>query len=326
MTAEVETRIANLILGTSAAIVSVRSLIAKVGPSLLPVLIEGPTGCGKELVAEALHLASGRPGKLVSLNACAVPDSMFEREFFGHARGAFTGAISDKRGYLAAAHSTTLFLDEIGGLALASQVKLLRAIETLRFRPLGATSDERSDFRVVSATNEPIAMLMDTGRIRRDFAQRLGGIVIRLPPLRERLEDIAPLARHFGREASNGRGPIELSDCGLALMKAYEWPGNVRDLKRVVERAALLADGTMISASEIATAMAHGIDGLRCSAVENDERRRLFSMVMRCNGDAVAVALELKVNRATVYRLCDRLGISLRQVRVLARAGLMGSC
>jgi len=319
MTTDIPTKIANLILGEAASMKRLRSLIAKVAPFDLPVLVEGPTGSGKELVAQALHLASGRTGKLESLNVCAISESLFESELFGYSKGAFTGATSDKPGYLTTANGGTLFLDEISSLALASQAKLLRAIETQVFRPAGATSDRRSNFRVVSATNEPISALVQSGRVRRDFAQRLGGIVLRIPSLSERAQDIPLLAQSFIRTASNRNGPVRLTECALRAIQSYSWPGNVRDLKHVVQRAVLIADGSTITAHEILASIAQGVEALHDHVPRNGERRRLLDVLIQHEGNTSTAASELRINRVTVYRRCERLGISLTEVRDLTR-------
>ena len=190
-----------LLIGDSLPMRQLRALIARVATSTLSVLIEGETGSGKELVARALHEMSGRSGALVALNVCAVPDSMFEATMFGHVKGAFTGALRDSAGYLTEAHRGTLFLDEVSGLSLTNQVKLLRAIETKEFRPVGARSDQRSDFRLIAASNEDMVHLVEGGQFRRDLAHRLGGIKLTVPPLRDRLEDVPILAAHFAAQA-----------------------------------------------------------------------------------------------------------------------------
>src|SRR6185436_15443756 len=187
------------LLGESPVMCRVRALIAMVAPTRLPVLVHGATGTGKEIVAAAIHAESGRRGAFVAFNVCAIGDSMFEDALFGHVRGAYTGAVQDAQGFLREANSGTAFFDEISGLALPLQAKLLRAIELGVFRPIGARHDATSDFRVVAATNEHIHDLVANGRFRADLAHRLGGVVIDLPPLAERVEDIGLLARHFVR-------------------------------------------------------------------------------------------------------------------------------
>ena len=174
------TREAQLI-GDSTAMHHLRAQITRVASSQIPVLIEGPTGSGKELVAQALHRESERKGPLVAVNVCAIADTMFEDAMFGHVRGAFSGAIGDHTGYLLEAHRGTVFLDEIGSLAIGAQIKLLRALETHEFRPVGARGDRTSDFRLIAATNVPLAKAVSEGAFRADLAFRLSGVVIRVP-------------------------------------------------------------------------------------------------------------------------------------------------
>src|SRR3954470_19051267 len=196
--------IGSAIVGDSSAIQQLRALIATVAPTRLPVLVEGPTGSGKELVAAALHQASGRRGRLVAFNVCAIGDALFEDALFGHVRGAFTGAANDSAGFLREADAGTVFLDEISGLPWALQAKLLRAVETGEFRPVGAARDARSDFRVVAATNEHLDDLVECGRFRADLKHRIGGVVISVPTLAERVDDIPDLTRYFARRATGG--------------------------------------------------------------------------------------------------------------------------
>lgn len=228
----------NAIVGSSPPIRQVRDLIALAAPTTLPVLIQGPTGAGKELVAAALHAMSGRRGRLVAFNVCAIGDAMFEDALFGHVRGAFTGAVADSQGLLREADHGTVFLDEISGLNASLQVKLLRALEHGQFRPVGARSDCRSEFRVIAATNEEIGDLVDAGRFRADLAHRLGGIVIRVPALADRRTDIPCLVEHFLRPAHCA---VTVSDAALLRLVEHPWPGNVRELRQVVEWAAVLA-------------------------------------------------------------------------------------
>jgi DNA-binding NtrC family response regulator len=194
--------IADLLVGESAVMVRLRDLVLRLAPARLPVLVQGPTGAGKELVAQALHRASGRKGRCVAFNACAIPDAMFEDALFGHVRGAFSGASHDHTGYLGEANGGTVFMDEIGSLGIDAQAKLLRAVETRVFRPVGARRDQESDFRLVTATNVRLGDLVGTGRFRPDLAHRISAAVITVPALAEHPEDIPALAEHFAREAA----------------------------------------------------------------------------------------------------------------------------
>lgn len=295
------------IVGNSPAVRELRALISRVAPLELPIVIQGPTGAGKELVAQALHAASGRPGRCVAVNVCAIADSMFEDALFGHVRGAFTGATADSPGYLAEAHQGTLFLDEIGGLGLPLQAKLLRVIETREFRPVGGIRDRRSDFRVVAATNEPIDALVATGRFRADFAHRLSGVVITVPPLRDRLEDIPELVRHFMRLLA-GSTPIQVTDGALRALQEHDWPGNVRELRHTLERALALSGRRVIGRSEILHAL-RGAGRFQCFDAGASARSRLLEALEACAWDTALVALRFGVHRTTIYRRMRRYGI-----------------
>jgi sigma-54 dependent transcriptional regulator, flagellar regulatory protein len=301
--------IARLIIGESAAIRRVRALIARVAPTGIPVLIQGPTGSGKELVAQALHLASGRSGPFVAFNVCAIADSMFEDAVFGHVRGAFTGATSDARGYLAEAHRGTVFLDEISGLPLQAQVKLLRAIETRMFRPVGAREDQRSDFRLVAAANETLDRLVDEGRFRSDLGFRLSGVIIEVPPLRERVEDIPVLVRHFTERMAPRSHPVLFTVDAMDALRSHDWPGNVRELRHVIESAATLCGGDVLGREDVASVIRRR--RAQPEVIEDSfSRRRLIEVLEQCGWDANEAARRLGVHRVTVYRRMRRLGIS----------------
>ena len=251
-TQAVAAAVAAILLGESPLIRRLREQIVRVATHDFAVLIEGETGSGKELVASCVHTVSGRQGEFVAFNVHAVGESMFDDALFGHVRGAFTGASDSTPGYLAEANHGTLFLDEIAGLPLAHQAKLLRAIELKVFRPVGGKKNERSDFRVVGATNVPVRELVATGVLRADLAERLSGMVLNVPPLRSRPDDILLLARRFLRATREGESRDFAADA-CALLVAYHWPGNVRQLANIVEASAALCDDVLIPASVIAT-------------------------------------------------------------------------
>jgi DNA-binding NtrC family response regulator len=289
-----------------------RQRILCVAQTKLPVMIQGATGSGKELVARALHLASGRRGRLVALNVCAVGDSMFEDALFGHVRGAFTGAQVDAAGYLAEAHGGSLFLDEINGLPGPAQVKLLRALETGEFRPVGAARDRTSDFRVLAASNENLRTLANNGRFRADLLYRLGGVTLNVPTLRERCEDIPALARHLTARIG-AVYDIELSDAALRALQAYDWPGNVRELKHVVDRLSLAYAGQRITASDIKHALGdEPASTVMSRPIDSFERQRLVQLLIEVDWRTDRAALLLGVDRTTVYRRMKRLGVDLR--------------
>lgn len=309
-----------LLIGDSLPMRQLRALIARVATSNLPVLIQGETGSGKELVARALHQQSGRSGPLVALNVCALPDSMFEASMFGHVRGAFTGALRDSTGYLTEAHRGTLFLDEISGLSLSNQVKLLRAIETREFRPVGARADQRSDFRLVAASNEEMGQLVERGAFRRDLAHRLGGIRVMVPPLRDRLEDVPILAAHFAAHAQNGRAEdAVIASDALRTLQTHFWPGNVRELRHVVEASIALSNGA-VTQEDVAVLIQPTVLGSAQRRLAH-QGKNLLEQLDRCAWDVNEVASELGVHRATVYRRLKRLGVSEPGTREAPAAG-----
>jgi len=303
-------RVAPILLGDSLAMRRVRAFIARVAGADLPVLIQGPTGSGKELVAQALHRASARPGRFVPFNVCAVSETMFEDVVFGHVRGAFTGAMSDSAGYLAEADRGTVLLDEIGGLAQSVQPKLLRAIETREFRPVGGRVDRYSDFRLVAATNEDLMRLVGAGRFRTDLAYRLSGIVIEVPSLVERIEDIPLLARHFAAGMSRVLAhEVTLGSDAVDVLVTEPWPGNVRQLRRVVEAAVVLAERSVVGRAEILAALGRGRGSSREGPAAAFRRQRLLDILGQVGWDTAAAARVLGVHRVTVYRRLQRLGV-----------------
>ncbi|HXK12578.1 MAG TPA: sigma-54 dependent transcriptional regulator [Vicinamibacteria bacterium] len=223
--------------------------LERAAASVLPVLVEGETGTGKELIARALHDQSPRSGfAFVPVNCAALPENLIESELFGHERGAFTGAVDRKTGLFEIASRGTLFLDEIGELSLQLQSRLLRALETQEFFRVGGTRPVRVDVRVVSATNRDLRAEVEAGRFRGDLFYRLHGISLRIPPLRERRGDIALLAQHFLERL---KGQWTLDSAAVDLLASYEWPGNVRELEMVIGRAAILSRGPVIRAEDL---------------------------------------------------------------------------
>ena len=308
--------IEDVLIGNSLAMRETRQLVGRLGPSGLSVLIEGPTGVGKELVAQALHHASGREGRLIAINVCAIPDAMFESLLFGHVRGAFTGAVGEHVGHLTEAHRGTLFLDEIGELPLQLQAKLLRALETRAFRKVGGRHDEASDFRLVVATNADLQAAISGGRFRADLAFRFGAAVIRIAPLRERTEDIPPLAAHFARVL--GSRECRISDGALSVLLRYEWPGNVRELRHIVELSIALTEEKVIGADAILSALEHRImphlpeaNDFNGHSVLSQERQGLLECLERHGWHIHSVASELRVTKKTVYARIQRFGITI---------------
>jgi two-component system, NtrC family, response regulator len=301
--------LSDILVGASPAMQRVRSQVERFAPLDIPVLVSGPTGSGKELVGAALHRLSGRAGRYVPFNVCAISDTMFEDALYGHVRGAFTGAACETRGYLAEADNWTLCLDEISGLSLGLQAKLLRAIETKSYRQLGASADRRSNFRVVSATNEELSDLVRRGQFREDLAHRLAGYVIRMPALHERRSDIPLLARHF--VAAGGKPHVAIASCALAVLDAHDWPGNVRQLKHVVECSVALAGNGTLSSTDVLEVMTAGLHQ-NAAAPPTEFRSKVERALDDANWDTQVAAKALGVHRATLYRWLRRLSIHAR--------------
>ena len=234
--------LAETLVGPSRGMADLRSQVVRAAGSQLSVLIQGETGCGKDLVARGIHRFSNRAeGPFVVVNCAAIPDSLLENELFGHTRGAFSGADRAKDGLLAQADGGTLFLDEIGDMPLALQSKLLRVLETRSFRPLGAQQEQQSDFRLVAATHQPLQSRIQDGLFRRDLFYRLSQFPVRVVPLRDRPEDLEVLCRHFirGYKAREGVGPLGISSQAVSFLATYGFPGNVRELRNIIEFACL---------------------------------------------------------------------------------------
>ena len=242
-------------VGASAALSAVRALIGQVAPTNATVLITGESGTGKELVADEIHQRSPRSGqKLVRVNCAAIPEALFESEFFGHRRGAFTSAVADRVGRFTEAEGGTIVLDEIGTLKPDMQAKLLRVLESGEYQVVGESRTRVADVRVVASTNEDLAARVREGTFRRDLYYRLHIFPIDVPPLRRRKEDLPALAEHFlsrVRLVSRGQSPTSglLSKAAQDVLRAYDWPGNLRELRNVLERAAILAGGNPVDAA-----------------------------------------------------------------------------
>jgi two-component system response regulator AtoC len=277
--------------------------LAQVGPSDLPVLVQGESGTGKELVARAVHDSSARKsGPFVAINCAAVPDNLLESELFGYERGAFTGAAARKPGLFEVADRGTLFLDEIGDISAAVQAKLLRVLETKEFFRLGSTRSIRSDVRVVAATNKDLAEMMGSGDFREDLYYRINGVTLRLPPLRDRPADILPLSLHFLRAHGIKRG---LSPRALDALKAYRWPGNIRELQMVIRRAGALATGELIEPRDLPLRPAKAPpasgelpEGLTLSQLEE---RYIRQVLAQCKGHRSRAASRLGISVKTLY-------------------------
>jgi transcriptional regulator with GAF, ATPase, and Fis domain len=253
------------IVGTSPAMLEVQRLLERVAPSPSTVLLLGETGTGKELLARAVHALSPRRDRMfVAVNCAALSETLLESELFGHRRGAFTGAMNDKKGLFEVAHEGTIFLDEVGETTPALQAKLLRVLQEGEILPVGETRPRPIDVRVVAATNRKLEDEVEAGRFRRDLYYRLRVFPIRVPPLRDRREDVPALAQHFlGKHSAKlGKRVAGFKDEALAMLSSYSYPGNVRELENEIERAVLLADpGEPITPAELSEEIALEAEG-----------------------------------------------------------------
>ncbi len=290
------------------------------------VIITGESGTGKDVLARFIHAHSARKDSpMIAVNCAALPETLFESEFFGHERGAFTGATSTKRGLIEAADSSTLFLDEVGEMPQQTQVKLLRFLEEGRFRRVGSTRDRAADVRVITATNRNLAEDVTTGRFRADLFYRLNVISLHVPPLRHRREDIPPLVEHFlGTFRERFKRPaLELSDEARASLAAYDWPGNVRELRNALERASALAVGDLLDAKHVLGDKVRVSEAASSSAspapattltLEELERGHILRVLEDSGGNRERAAAILGISARTLYR-------KLREYETNASAG-----
>lgn len=244
---------AELIVGNSVAIREIRGLVRFAAQTNASVLITGPSGTGKELVAHALHRASQRAAApFVAVNSGAIPRELIESELFGHEKGSFTGAIARRLGHFETANNGTLFLDEIGEMPLDMQVRLLRVLEDQKVRRIGSNDDVRVDVRLIAATHQCLESAIGEGRFRADLFYRLNVLPIELPALAERIEDIPMLVQHFLSRGFAADNPPVFTDEAMAILMAHDWPGNVRELKNLVERAAVFFQGMEVGTDQMA--------------------------------------------------------------------------
>lgn len=301
------------LIAESKAMQPVLRLIEKVGPSIANVLITGEPGTGKEVVAGWLHYRSDRAHRpLVTVNTGGLSEGVFESEMFGHVKGAFTDAKADRIGYFEVADRGTLFLDEIGNVPLAQQAKLLRVLETGELQRVGSSRTRRVDVRILSATNSELDRAVADGRFREDLYYRLNAVEIRLPPLRDRREDIPLLAAHFlGRSGARyGRPDLRLTADAVDALLRHAWPGNVRELRHSVERAVLLADGDEVGVEHLGLRQAPE-GSLRLESMELDEAERILirKALARNRGNVSRAAEDLGLSRSALYRRLKRHGL-----------------
>ena len=296
-------------IGNSAAMQEILSTLKKVIPTTSNILILGESGTGKGLIAKLIHHNSPRHNNpFISINCSAIPEGLLESELFGYKKGAFTGAVADKPGLLTLAHQGTFFLDEIGDMPFNLQAKLLKVIETGEVYALGDTKPNIVDIRIVSATNTDINSRVKEGKFREDLYWRLNVIEIRIPPLRERKEDIDLLARHFVRTLSDKQNKIikGIENEALNLMLEYSWPGNIRELKNVIERAVILADGDMITVDNLPDKLKLEQEHKELSTLKTHlsdyERKVLLNTYLANNKNKEETAAALGIDLATLYR------------------------
>ena len=303
------------IIAQSSAMKSALKLVERIGPADANVLIMGENGTGKEVITRVLHSISSRRSKpLISVNAGALAEGVFESELFGHVRGAFTDAKTDRVGRFELADGGTLFLDEIGNVPLNLQAKLLRVIETGQFERVGSSKTQKVNVRLLSATNADLHAEVAQGRFRQDLLFRLNTVEIRLPPLRDRLEDIPLLAEHFlkiHRERYR-RAIVGFTPEALEALRHHLWPGNVRELDHVIERAVLMSTGSMVTAFDLAleaTPDARLSARLEEMSLEDAERLLIKKALARFEGNANRAAEALGLSRSALYRRLQKYGL-----------------
>ncbi|EGF31083.1 putative sensory box sigma-54 dependent transcriptional regulator [Oxalobacteraceae bacterium IMCC9480] len=292
------------LVGRSPAFNAALSALQRVAPSMLPVLLLGESGTGKELFARAVHEASERAsGPFVVVDCSGLTETLFESELFGHEKGAFTGATARKPGLVETAQGGTLFLDEIGDVPLGMQVKLLRLIESGTYRRVGSIETLHANFRLVAATHKPLEAMMTRGEFRQDLYYRISAFPIVLPPLRERADDIALLVNSFLQRAEAGKRTLTIEPDALVQLQQRDWPGNIRELRNVLERARLFADDGVIRSAYLP-------DAPRPPAVVADGGATLATLLASFKGTRSELAASLHISERTLYRRLKEQGLA----------------
>lgn len=309
-------------VGLSHGLSEVESLIEAVAPSDMTVLVQGESGVGKELVAQAIHVNSNRSKRnFVAVDCCTLQEQLFESELFGHERGAFTGATSQKKGLIESADGGTLFLDEIGEIEPGIQAKLLRVLETGQFRRVGSNMDRVANVRIVAATNRDLEEMSKHGGFRSDLFYRLSAFVVQVPPLRERRDDIPALVEHFvSNHNFSRRIDKRVSSGAMRSLVAYDWPGNIRELKNVVERAIILSrDSTKIRREHLGQCGERTAQGRMINlafdhepTLEEIQREYLSTVMQRYLGHRSQVAQTLGISERNVYRLIEKYDLKIK--------------
>jgi DNA-binding NtrC family response regulator len=304
-------------VGVSPQMFSVFEMLKKVIPTRSNILILGESGTGKGMVAEVIHSSSQRKDMpFISINCSAIPENLLESELFGYKKGAFTGAASDKKGLITMADQGTLFLDEIGDMPLSLQAKVLKVIETGEVMPVGDTKSKYVDVRIIAATNRNLEEQISKGLFREDLYYRLNVIEVKLPPLRERREDVLVLSRHFIRRyaAENSKKVSDITEAAAQVLNSYHWPGNIRELRNVIERAVVLASSDRIGVQELPERIVSQ-QGARSIKSLKDKLEQYEILIIRetlasHNRNKESTAEELGVDLATLYRKLKKFGIS----------------
>lgn len=300
------------LIAESVAMRPVLDMIARVGPSDANILITGENGTGKGLIAGALHAVSSRGADpFISVNMGGLPEGVFESELFGHVRGAFTDAKSDRAGRFELADGGTLFMDEIGNIPLSQQAKILRTLETGEFERVGSSKTFTSNVRLISATNADLQQQVADGAFRQDLLFRLNTIHIHLPPLRERREDIELLAQFFlkAHVKRYNKSITGFEDAAMEAMRAYSWPGNVRELDHAVERGCLMAQGKVIHVNDLGLNAGQATPQIEDMSIEEVEAYLIKKTLARCDGNARKAAEELGLSRSAFYRRLEKYGL-----------------
>lgn len=301
-------------IGSSEPMQRVFQLIRRAAPSTATVLIQGPNGSGKELVAHALHKLSPRAnGPFVAVNCGAIPENLIESELFGHEKGSFTGAYALHVGSFEAANHGTIFLDEVGDLPLSMQVKLLRALENRSFQRVGGAETIHVDIRIVAATNKDLKAAVAQGTFREDLYYRLNVVDIHVPALKERRGDIPLLVMHFLRQIAqaNNSSVTGVTPAAMKLLEAYDWPGNVRELRNAVEKMIVLASGTQLDVADVpeqmqATAGAATVTLAASGTLDETEKAKILAVLKDNKGNRSEAARVLGISRRTLYRKLDK--------------------
>jgi formate hydrogenlyase transcriptional activator len=322
------------IVGASAVIHAVLARARKVAATDATVLVTGETGTGKELLARAIHAWSRRAGRpFVSVNCAAIPQTLIASELFGHERGAFTGALQRRRGRFELAAGGTLFLDEVGELPMETQLLLLRVLQEREFERIGGTASLPADVRIVAATNRDLVQAVAEGRFRSDLYYRLAVFPLEMPPLRERVADIGPMAEHFVRRCARqiGRTIRGIDPRSLELLEAHAWPGNVRELQNVIERSVIVCESETFTLdpgslhSEPSLVVAGASLGSRLDDIQRDAILRALQSCDWVIGGPKGAAAQLGLKRTTLQARMQKLGIPLRSAARRCDAAVVGN-